>query len=226
MQSPIIRLQNISKTFNKGKNNEVIAVKNISLEILPHTCTVIQGASGSGKSTLLSIIACLNKASSGDYWLMGNHVTHWSEKFLTQFRRKHIGIVFQNFQLIPDLTVFQNIALPLLPFPYSYKEIEQKVKPWAEQLGIAHRLLFQVKNLSGGEMQRTALARALVQNPSILIADEPTSHLDTQRSVQILQILNELKHNGKTILLATHDLRVREHLQIDNCLQMKDGELI
>lgn len=219
----LIKTQNLSKTFNKGKNNEVEAIKNINLMIEANTCTVLKGTSGSGKTTLLTLLSCLSKPTSGEYICLSEKVSHWSEKFLTQFRRKHIGIVFQHFNLISGFTVFQNISLPLLPLGYSEKKIKMLVQSIAEQINIAHRLHFKVDTLSGGEQQRVAIARALVNEPQILFADEPTAHLDRQNAVLILEIFETLKAKGKTIVIATHDSLVEHHTLVDAILVMQDG---
>ncbi len=226
MQRPIIYTQNLSKTFNAGKPNEVKPVQNIDLQLFTNTYTVLKGASGSGKTTLLTLLSCLAKPSAGVYECMGEPVSRWSEKFLTRFRQQHIGLVFQHFQLISGLSAYQNIAVPLIPLPDSRSEIDHKVRQIAEQVGITHRLDFQVDKLSGGEQQRVAIARALVNNPPLLFADEPTAHLDSAMSERILEIFAALKKQGKTILMTTHDPLVEQHPAIDKILVMKDGQLV
>lgn len=221
----IITTTQLTKTFNKGKSNEVTPIQNINLQIKPQTCTVIKGASGSGKTTLLSVLGGLTKPTSGELICKGEAISHWSEKFLTRFRRENIGIVFQNFQLVNGLTVAYNIALPVLPIIKKTKSINRKVERIAEQVGLTHRLQFPVENLSGGEQQRVAIARALVNSPSILIADEPTAHLDTDNSINILNILEQLKKDELTVILSTHDSLVEEHSITDNVLLMKDGNI-
>lgn len=226
MQKPIIYTQHLSKTFNAGKPNEVKPVQDIDLKILPNTYTVLKGASGSGKTTLLTLLSCLAKPSSGVYECLGEPVSRWSEKFLTRFRQQHIGLVFQQFQLISGLSTYQNIAVPLIPLKNNRSEIDQKVRHIAEQVGITHRLNFKVDILSGGEQQRVAIARALVNNPPLLFADEPTAHLDSVMSERILDIFQNLKQQGKTILMTTHDPLVEQHPAIDKILVMKDGKLL
>ena len=223
--SPIIKTTQLTKTFNKGKNNEVTPVQNIHLEILPQTCTVIKGASGSGKTTLLSLLGGLTKPTAGEIICKSEAISRWSEKFLTRFRRENIGIVFQNFQLVNGLSTAYNIALPLLPIIKKNKIIHQKVEEIAEQVGISHRLNFPVQSLSGGEQQRVAIARALVNSPSILIADEPTAHLDSDNSINILDILHNLKQKDLTIILSTHDVMVQNHKVTDSILFIKDGKM-
>ena len=225
MTEYIIETKSLVKTFNQGKNNEVSPVKKVNLSIEENTCTVLKGASGSGKTTLLTMLACLAKPSSGEYHCLGKQVSRWSEKFLTSFRRQHIGVVFQQFNLISGFTTAQNLALPLIPLGYSSKKINQLVSVVAESVGMSHRLNFKVDTLSGGEMQRVAIARALVNEPTILLADEPTAHLDSDNSKQILEIFAALKNNGKTILMTTHDPLVEQHAMIDQTIIMKDGTI-
>ena len=223
--SPIISIKNLSKIFNKGQHNQVNAVLDVSLSVQSNQCVVIKGPSGSGKSTLLSILGGLAKPTKGEYICLDEKVSRWSEKFLTQFRREHIGIVFQNFNLINGLTVEENVAMPLLPMNLSVKDIKDKSKQTAKHLQIDHRLSFKVDTLSGGEMQRLAIARALINNPDIIIADEPTAHLDTELAKDILEIFNQLKTEGKTLIIASHDPLVESHPMIDKVFCMRDGQL-
>lgn len=225
MTEAIIETKALVKTFHKGKNNEVSPVKDINLSIERNSCVLLKGASGSGKTTLLTLLACLSKPTSGQYHCLGQQVSRWSEKFLTGFRRTHIGVVFQHFNLISGFNTYLNISLPLIPLHYSRKKTDRLVQSVAESVGIAHRLDFSVDTLSGGEMQRVAIARALVNEPTILLADEPTAHLDSERSLQILDIFQEIKHQGKTILITSHDPLVEQHPMIDRVLVMKDGKM-
>lgn len=222
----IIKTAQLSKKYNKGKANEVIALQDINVNIAPQTINLLKGASGSGKTTLLSLLSCLARPTSGEYEILGENVSRWSEKFLTRFRQKNIGIIFQQFQLIAGFNAFVNIALPLYPLKLSNKLLQEKVESAAEMVNISHRLNFPVKQLSGGEMQRVAIARALVNQPAIIMADEPTSHLDTDTSLLILKIFKDLKNQGKTLLITTHDPRIEQNLPIDQVLMMKDGRIM
>ena len=224
-KSTIISIKNLSKTFNKAQPNQVDAVVDVSLSIQSNQCALIKGPSGSGKSTLLSIIGCLVKPSEGEYICLQQKVSRWSEKFLTLFRREHIGIVFQNFNLISGLTVAENMILPLLPINLSAKTIQDKTDSTARHLQIDHRLSFKVDTLSGGEMQRLAIARALINDPDIIIADEPTAHLDTDLAKDILELFSQLKTDGKTLLIATHDPLVENHPMVNTIFCMRDGRL-
>lgn len=222
----IIVCQNVSKIFNKDKPNEVQAVSGVSLTINRGEAVVIKGPSGSGKTTLVAMLGCMSRPTSGDVYVLGNRVSKWTEKFLTLFRRRHIGFIFQNFNLITGLTADQNIVLPLLPAAVNLHNLSSRTAEIARRLGISPRLHFKVDSLSGGEMQRVAIARALIANPEILIADEPTAHLDTHLSRQILNIFGELKQDGKTVIIATHDPLVYESDLVDRIICMRDGHLV
>lgn len=226
MKPEVIVAQNITKTFNEGLPNEVRAVKGVSIIIQEGEVVVFQGPSGSGKTTLLSLLGCIAKPTSGDIYVLGERISKWSEQFLTFFRRKNIGFIFQNFHLIEQLTAYQNILVPTIPMGLSSKEIQKSIEKWSEILKIGHRLDFKVDILSGGEMQRVAIARALVSDPSILIADEPTSHLDTALSNEIIEIFGMLNRYGKTILIATHDPIVYNSKIISRVLGFRDGHLV
>jgi len=226
MSSPILKTENLTKKFHAKKSNEVIAIQEVNLEIQKGECVLLTGASGSGKSTLLAILSCLAKPTSGKYFCLNEPVSRWSEKFLTRFRRQHIGIVFQHFNLVKGLSVARNVSLPLLPQNLSFEEIKQAVHQATKQVNISHRIDFQVDKLSGGELQRTAVARALVNNPTLIFADEPTAHLDSENSIRILSLFQELKKAGKTLIITTHDPRVEQHPLADRKLTLQDGILI
>jgi putative ABC transport system ATP-binding protein len=221
----IIETRQLSKIFYEGQANEVAAVQDISLSVEKGQAVLLKGASGSGKSTLLALLACLAKPTSGEYFCMNEAVSRWSEKFLTRFRQQHIGIVFQHFHLLKGLTVQDNIVLPLIPLPLSRKEKEYRVNQAAELAHIQHRLSFQVDTLSGGEMQRVAIARSLVNEPTILLADEPTAHLDSENSQKMMTIFAELKAKGTTIMITSHDPLVLQHTIFDKVITMKDGQM-
>jgi len=225
MQHNIIIVQNIEKIFDKGLPNEVRAIKNLSFNIPQGEVTIIRGPSGSGKTTLLSLIGCMTKPTSGEIFVLGERITKWSELFLTFFRRKHIGFVFQNFNLISQLTAYHNIALPLIPTEFSQSEIEERIKYWCEKLDLLDRLHHKVNVLSGGEMQRVVFARALVSNPEILLADEPTAHLDTKLSLEIIEIFRNLRKLGKTIVIATHDPIIYNSDIVTKIIDIRDGQI-
>ncbi len=221
-----IQTNQISKKFNLGKENEAEILKNINIKIKNNSCVLLKGASGSGKTTLLSILGGLMKVSEGEYICLDKKISHWSEKFLTEFRRKNIGIIFQQFQLIEGLDVWTNIAIPAIPTEKSTKKLKEKVEKIAKEIQIEHKLYAKIETLSGGEMQRVAIARALLNEPKIILADEPTSQLDSENSNNILQIFQKLKEKGNTIILTSHDIRVENNELIDEIIEMKDGKIV
>ncbi len=222
----IIETHQLVKTFNAGKPNEVRPVREVNLQIKENSCVVLKGPSGSGKTTLLTLLSCLAKPTAGKHICMGEHVSRWSEKFLTRFRQQHIGVVFQHFQLVKGFTTAMNVALPLVPQQIKQSKMNQMVAQVVAQVNLQHRLHFKVDNLSGGELQRVAIARALVNNPTIILADEPTAHLDRKLSVNILDIFAALKAQGKTLILTTHDPLVEDHPMVDHSITMQDGVIV
>lgn len=222
----VIETNQLSKKFNIGKKNEIEVLQNIHLQIQESTCILLKGASGSGKTTLLSILGGLTKATEGEYICLDKKISHWSEKFLTAFRRENIGIIFQQFNLIQGIDVWTNIALPAIPTEKSIKKLKEKVEKIATQIQIEHKLYANINTLSGGEMQRVAIARALLNEPMIILADEPTSQLDSDNSENILSIFQELKQKGKTIIVTSHDNRVENSSLIDKIIELKDGKIV
>ena len=221
----VIEASNVTKIFNRGLPNEVIAVKNVSINLKKGECAIIRGPSGSGKTTLLSLLAGMTRPTAGKIVLCGKDITKLPEKWLSLHRRENVGIIFQHFNLIPELTAIQNVMIPLLPTGISQKDIRERAYNSLQKVGLEHRTEFKVKLLSGGEQQRVAIARAIVSNPEVIMADEPTSHLDTQLSMEILKIFEELKKEGKSILISTHDPLVIEQKFVDSVYSMRDGFL-
>lgn len=226
MSKNIIKIENISKIFNIGKHNEVRAVDGVTFSIERNTINLLRGPSGSGKTTLLSILSCLSKPTSGNYICINETVSRWPEKHLTVFRQKHIGTVFQEFNLIGGMTTLYNICIPLIPQNISLNKIEKKATILAEKLKINHRLSYKIDTLSGGEKQRAAIARALINDPEIIFADEPTAHLDSRLSGEITEIFKILKTMGKTIVIASHDPLLESGGFMDNIFEMHDGKLV
>ncbi len=222
---PLIRVEGVSKCFNRGRPNEIWPVREVSLEIYPNEVVVLKGPSGSGKTTLLGLIGCMSRPTAGKILVKGMDVAKLPERFLTEIRRKTFGFIFQQFNLIKGITVKENIMLPLYPTPLGFKEISQTVNTLMKTLSLEHRADFRVEILSGGEQQRVAIARALVNNPDILMADEPTAHLDSKLSKDLLEILNTLKSKGKTIVIATHDPLVFESNIVDRVYEVRDGSI-
>jgi putative ABC transport system ATP-binding protein len=226
MSEGLIRLIQISKTFQAGKSNQFSAIKDISLDVELYRFVVFKGPSGSGKSTLLSLIGCMNRPTAGRIWIKGKEVTGLPEKFLSRFRRQRFGFVFQDFRLLSKLSAVENVMLPAWPRQEKGKEIRQRAAGLLERLGVASKATMRPHDLSGGEMQRIAIARALINNPDILIADEPTAHLDTDFSQEILEIFQGLKQEGKTLLVASHDPLVTGAASVDTLFELKDGEIV
>ena len=221
----LIELKKTTKIYNQGSPNEVTALYDVSLTVAPQTMVCLQGASGSGKSTLLAIIGCVLPPTSGRASIAGKQLSRMPDRFLTKHRRETIGFIFQQFNLLPRLSVLDNITLPLLPLGISPKERKARARKLMDQLSISHRENFPAGQISGGEMQRVAIARALINNQPIILADEPTAHLDSRLSMEFMQIMADLKTAGKTIIIASHDALVAEHPAIDRIIHIKDGRL-
>jgi len=221
----LIELQDTTKIYNRGKPNEVTALHNVNLTVEHQTMVCLQGASGSGKSTLLAIIGCVFPPTSGKASIAGKPLSRMPDRFLTIHRRDTIGFIFQQFNVLPRLSVIDNITLPLLPLGVTPKERKTRARKLLQQLSISHRENFPAGQISGGELQRVAIARALINNQPIILADEPTAHLDSRLSMEFMQIMADLKTAGKTIIIASHDPLVSEHSAIDRIIHIKDGRL-
>lgn len=221
----LIELENTTKVYNQGKPNEVTALYDVNFTVDPQTIVCLQGASGSGKSTLLAIIGCVFPPTSGRASIAGKQLSRMPDRFLTKHRRETIGFIFQQFNVLPRLSVLDNIALPLLPLGVSPAERKDRARKLMDQLSIRHRENFPAGQISGGELQRVAIARALINNQPIILADEPTAHLDSRLSMEFMKIMADLKSAGKTIVIASHDPLVSEHPAIDRIIQIKDGRL-
>jgi ABC-type lipoprotein export system ATPase subunit len=215
--SEIIVARNLSKTLGNVK-----AIDAVSLDVKKGDFLAIQGASGSGKTTLLSLLSGLDRADAGQIKFSGEDITSMSEDELALFRRKNVGIVFQSYNLIPTLNILENIALPLFPESSNEKEMFERAMKAAESVGLSHRLKHYPNELSGGEQQRVGIARALVNDPEVIFADEPTGNLDTETGrmiVDLLKILN--KERDLTIVMVTHDDGMAK--EADRLIKIKDG---
>jgi len=221
----LIELENITKIYNQKKPNEVTALHDVSLAVEPQSMVCLQGASGSGKSTLLAIIGCVFPPTSGKASIAGKQLSRMPDRFMTIHRRETIGFIFQQFNVLPRLSVLDNITLPLLPLGVAPKEQKIRARKLMEQLAISHRESFPAGQISGGELQRVAIARALINNQPIILADEPTAHLDSSLSMEFMKIMADLKTAGKTIVIASHDPLVSEHPAIDRIIHIRDGRL-
>lgn len=223
MENELIRLQQLNKVFRQGPV-ETVVLTDIDLQLHDGECVAITGASGSGKSTLLSIIGLLDSASSGHYFLRGQPVTSLNRQQQSQLRNQHIGWIFQNFNLIADLSALENVVLPLrfnATVPAS--NYQQRASQVLERVGLGHKLHAKPGELSGGQQQRVAIARALVNNPSLLLADEPTGNLDSATGQGIVELLLQLAAGGATVLLVTHDPQVAA--QCHRTIKLTDGRL-
>jgi len=204
-----VEIKDLTKTYRKG-DNIIRAVDGVSATLEPGSFTVLWGVSGSGKSTLLNLIASIDRPTEGEILVDGEPMSSWSEERLTRYRNREIGFIFQSFYLIPSLTVLENVSLPLVPDRLPASEKRERALRALETAGLTHRTNHLPVELSGGEQQRVAIARALVNEPSLLLADEPTSDLDTETGQRILALLRELNSRGTTVLVATHDPRIAE----------------
>jgi len=222
----MIHLQDIRKVFNAGQPNEFVAIEGVNLTIDSHVATALKGPSGSGKTTLLSLLGCMARPTSGRITLKEREITSLPERFLTEIRRETFGMIFQQFNLIKGLTALENVMLPAYPKGEKHAALKRRAMDLLELLNLAGKALAQVEWLSGGEAQRTAIARALINNPAIVIADEPTAHLDTTLSREFMEIMRQLKKDGKTILIASHDPIVYESDVIDRIVEIRDGSIV
>lgn len=216
----IIKLVNAHKIYQMG-TEQVNALAGVDVTFKKGSFWAIMGPSGSGKSTMMNILGCLDRLTSGSYYLDGQDVSRLDDDSLSDFRLKYLGFIFQSFNLIPQLTVQRNIELPLYYLGWDARESAVRAKEIAEQVGLADRLGHRPTELSGGQMQRVAIARALANDPQVIFADEPTGNLDSTTGEQILELLIELNELGKTIIIVTHEQAIAEHAK--NRIHMLDG---
>ena len=222
----MLELANIRKVFNQGQHNEYWALKGIDLEIPPARVSVLKGPSGSGKTTLLTILGCLARPTEGRVRLNGEDISGLPERFLTEIRRRTFGFIFQQFNLIRGLSAIENIILPGYPGGTPRAQLLARAEVLLADLQLAHRRDAKVEWLSGGEQQRVAICRALINDPQILVADEPTANLDSKLSAEFLAILRRLAEAGRTVILTSHDPLVVESEVVDRVYSLRDGRLI
>ena len=222
----LIALKDITKIFNRGRPDEFTALSGVSLEIEPRRLAVFKGPSGSGKTTLLSIVGCMAKPSEGRVFVQGREVTSLPDRFLTDIRRHTFGFIFQQLHLVRGVSALENVILPAYPSGERLAALREKGLRLLDLLGLANRADTKIEWLSGGEAQRVAIARALINEPAIVIADEPTAHLDTKLSLDFMATMERLKAEGKTILFASHDPLVYESAMVDRVLEMRDGRIV
>lgn len=221
----MIELDHVTKRYHEGQPNELVAVRDVSLQLALGQVTVMEGPSGSGKTTLLTLIGCAARPSEGRVRLSGELLSSLPEHHLAAARRRHFGIVFQRFNLIPGMSALHNVMVPSYPLGLPYRALVARAREAMQRMAIDHRAAARVELLSGGEMQRVAIARALINDPPILIADEPTANLDSALAAQFLDIVAALKAAGKTVVIATHDRRVIEAPVVDRVVGVADGQL-
>lgn len=221
----MIELINIRKVFNQDQPNEFVAIHGVSLLIGAHQVTVFKGPSGSGKTTLLSLIGCMARPTSGRIKLSDQEITSLPEKFLTQIRRKTFGFIFQQFNLVNGITALENTVLPAYPLGESHASLKKRAMDLLDLFNVSQKAYSKVEWLSGGEAQRVTIARALINSPSVVIADEPTGHLDTKLSQEFMEIVGGLKNDKKTVLIASHDPLVYESTVVDRVINVRDGRI-
>ena len=221
----MIELTDVKKIFNFGKPNEFVALQGISLSVEASKLTVFKGPSGSGKTTLLSLIGCMSRPTSGRIHLLDREITSLPERFLTEIRRKTFGFIFQQYNLIQGVTALENVMVPAYPSGEKFSALKKKAIDLLDLFNISSKADSRVERLSGGEMQRVAIARALINNPRVVIADEPTAHLDTPLSREFMEIMDRLKESSKTVLIASHDPIVSESPLVDCVWNLRDGRI-
>lgn len=218
-----IKAIDISKRYNVG-GTEVRALDGVSLDIFSGEYVAVTGVSGSGKSTLMNILGCLDTPSSGSYLLDGNDVSELPDRELSRIRSRKIGFVFQSFNLIPSLTALENVELPLMYRGVSQSERRRLAQQALDAVGMTSRAAHRPCEMSGGQQQRTAIARAIAADPSVILADEPCGNLDSRNSHEVMDILSQLNHSGKTIVIITHDEQAAKRAQ--RLVRIADGRIV
>ena len=223
MENALIATKNLSKTYNPGQPNEVFALKDANLEIKQGESVIIEGPSGSGKSTLLSLLGALDRPTRGQVFIEGEEVARLSDFWMSKLRREKIGFIYQRFNLIPGLKTWENVGYPLIPLGAHWKERRRRACSLLERLGLGHRTEHRVGEISGGEAQRVSIARALINEPQIIFADEPSSNIDLATMEGVLRIFVDLKEEGKTLVISTNDPFMTDFG--DKIIKLIDGEI-
>lgn len=216
----LISIQHLNKTYIMG-TEKVEALKDVSIDIAQNEYVALMGPSGSGKSTLMNLLGCLDSPTSGKYWLNGIEVSTMNDGDLAEVRNKQIGFVFQTFNLLPRLSALENVALPLVYAGYSKADRLEKARKTLESVGLGDRVMHKPNELSGGQRQRVAVARALVNDPAIILADEPTGNLDTKTSHEIMALFEQIHRAGNTVILVTHEADIAQHAH--RIVRLRDG---
>lgn len=219
----MIKLNRLSKTYQNGEI-EVRALAEVTLDIKKGEMVAIMGPSGSGKSTFMNILGCLDQPTGGSYLLNGRETAKLDQREQARLRNRELGFVFQSFNLLPKLTAMQNVELPLVYAGVSTNERANLARAALDRVGLGHRLHHKPKELSGGQQQRVAIARSLVNQPSLILADEPTGNLDSKSSIEIMTLFQELHRSGITIVLVTHEPDIAEHTQ--RIIRFLDGKVV
>ncbi len=217
---PIISIKELRKTYIMG-SEKVHALKSVTIDIQPNEYVALMGPSGSGKSTLMNLLGCLDTPTEGEYILNGSNVSTMEDNELAEIRNKDIGFVFQTFNLLPRLSSLDNVALPLVYAGIPKTKREEQAATSLEAVGLGDRMDHKPNELSGGQRQRVAIARALVNNPAIILADEPTGNLDTKTSIEIMEIFERLHQSGNTIIVVTHEPDIAQHAH--RIIRLRDG---
>ena len=220
MANPLIKITNIKRDFVLG-NEIVYVLKGIDLQINKGEYVALMGPSGSGKSTLMNLLGCLDTPTSGTYILNGKDVSQMQDDELAEIRNKEIGFVFQTFNLLPRTTALDNVALPMIYAGYSKSQRNERATEVLKQVNLADRMDHQPNQLSGGQRQRVAVARALVNKPSIILADEPTGNLDSKTSVEIMKLFGDIHASGNTVILVTHEEEIAAYA--NRIIRLRDG---
>lgn len=223
MNVPLIHLENISKVYGTG-DTAVHALNRINVTINEGEYCAIMGASGSGKSTAMNVIGCLDRPTAGHYYLDNQDVSQLSDEQLAEIRNRKLGFVFQQFHLLPHLTALENVMLPMIYAGISPEKRKEKAMMALEKMGLGIRIANKPNQLSGGQQQRVAIARAIVNNPRVLLADEPTGALDSRTVKEVLEIFQQLHNSGITVVIVTHEVEVARHSQ--RIVWFRDGEVI
>ena len=222
----MINIRGVSLVYNQGKQNEFCALKNINLDVNNGELVILKGVSGSGKSTLLSLIALLQKPTSGEILIDGTNIAKLPDAFCSEFRHKRLGLIFQNFNLIEGLSVYENLLAPFALTNFKANVRDEMIKKALSLANISHKRDENVSNLSGGERQRCAVARALSMDADIILADEPTANLDRQNARAFLGLLESFKALKKSVIVATHDSIFDELSATDRVISLQNGEIV
>ena len=221
-QQPILKLRGITRDFKLGSQT-VHVLKGIDLDIFKNQYVALMGPSGSGKSTLMNLLGCLDTPTAGSYELNGNDVSVMGDNELAEIRNHEIGFVFQTFNLLPRSTALENVALPLVYAGLGKEEREARAAEVLGQVGLADRMDHRPNQLSGGQRQRVAVARALVNNPALILADEPTGNLDSKTSIEIMKLFDDIQAAGNTVVLVTHEEDIAQHAK--RVIRLVDGQI-